>query len=123
MKYIHTPFNKKTIVFSLLALSLTFVNVNVSGWANTNNLQSEMKSATTQDSAQMDGKRSIVTPQESAKVFVDLPQLPKTVTILKPAVDSSFSEKKSGPKTAQSQERKKVGLALMFLGALADGGS
>ena len=121
MKY-HTPFNKKTIVFSLLALSLTCINGNVNGWANTHNLQSEMKAATTQGRAQMGGERSIITPQESAKVVVDLPQLPKTVTILKPA-ESSFSEKKSGPKTAKGQERKKVGLALMFLGALANEGS
>ena len=60
---------------------------------------------------------------ESAKVVVDLPQLPKTVTILKPAVESSFSEKKGRLNTLKDQDRKKVGLALMFLGALAEEGS
>ena len=134
MKSIRNPLTKKTIAFSLLALSFTFVNVNLNGWANTNILHSETKTARTQDSAKIAQRvidessslrSSVGIPQESAKAVVDLPQLPKTVTILNPAVQSSFSEKKKkgGLNTLKNQERKKVGLALMFLGALAEKGS
>ena len=131
MKSIRNPLTKKTIALSFLALSLTFVNVNINGWANTNNLHSETKTVPTQNSAKIaqraiDESSSLQgsgTPQESAKAVVDLPQLPKTVTILKPAVESSFSEKKGRLNTLTDKERKKVGLALMFLGALAEKGS
>lgn len=123
------PCFKKLFSIGLLVLLFSLAKVGVEGWANTSPEQN-WSSITRFVEDKMDEKTKIMGTTKhgfpeavspiSGKKDNEPTESETTVTILKPAMESSFPGKGKSSQEDGVQEKKKFGLALLFLGCMAE---